>query len=177
MNNKIIVCGGNGAGKSTLGKELAKELGWVFKDIEEYYFSENNSDYNYLQAQTKDEVAKLLLADMMKYDDFILASVNGDYGSVISKLFTCAILIDVPKDIRMERVRDRSNQKFGDRMLPGGDLYEKEERFFDMVRKRPEDYVTKWLNTVDIPVFHVDGTRAVEDNIQMIKRNYIGNLL
>lgn len=47
--------------------------------------------------------------------------------------------------------------------------YEKEEQFFDMVEKRPEDYTTKWLETVDMPIIRVDGTRAIEDNIVKIK--------
>lgn len=169
MSNRIIVCGGNGAGKSTLGKRLAIELGWTFKDIEEYYFPVNNTNYNYAQARTKEQVSELLLADMKKYEDFILASVKGEFGSEVSQLFTCAILIEVPKALRMERVRNRSNQKFGDRMLPGGDLYEKEEQFFDMVEKRPESYTTKWLETVDMPIIRVDGTCAIEANVVKIK--------
>ena len=169
MSNRIIVCGGNGAGKSTLGKRLATELGWTFRDIEEYYFPVNNTDYNYSEARTKEEVSKLLLADMRKHENFILASVKGEFGSEVSKLFTCAILIDVPKELRMERIRKRSNQKFGNRMLPGGDLYEKEEQFFDMVENRPEDYTTRWLETVDMPIIRVDGTKAIEDNVVKIK--------
>lgn len=170
MSNRIIVCGGNGAGKSTFGKRLATELGWTFRDIEEYYFPINNSDYNYSEARTKEEVSELLLADMKKYDNFILASVKGEFGLEVTELFTCAILIEVPKDIRMDRVRARSNHKFGDRMLPGGDLYEKEEQFFDMVEKRPENYTEKWLETVNIPVIRVDGTEPVEDNIMKVKK-------
>lgn len=169
MSNRIIVCGGNGAGKSTLGKRLATELGWTFKDIEKYYFPINSTDYNYSEARTKEEVSELILADMKEHENFVLASVKGEFGSEVSKLFTCAILIEVPKELRMERVRERSNQKFGDRMLPGGDLYEKEEQFFDMVEKRPEDYTTKWLETVDMPVIRVDGTKAIEDNVVKIK--------
>lgn len=87
-------------------------------------------DYNYSEARTKEEVAELLLADMKKHDDFVLASVKGEFGAEASERFACAILIEVPKEIRMERVRDRSNEKFGDRILPGGDLHEKEEMFF-----------------------------------------------
>lgn len=169
MSNKIIVCGGNGAGKSTLGKRLAAELGWTFRDIEEYYFPVNNTDYNYSEARTKEDVSKLLLADMKEHKNFVLAAVKGEFGSEVSNLFTCAILIEVPKKLRMERVRERSNQKFGDRMLPGGELYEKEEQFFDMVQKRPEDYTTKWLETVDVPVIRVDGTCTIEANIAEIK--------
>ncbi len=169
MSNRIIVCGGNGAGKSTLGKRLAAELGWTFRDIEEYYFPINGTDYNYSEARTKEEVSKLLLADMKEHENFILASVKGEFGFEVSELFTCAILIEVPKELRMERVRDRSNQKFGDRMLPGGDLYEKEAQFFDMVEKRPEDYTTRWLETVDMPIIRVDGTCMIEANIIKIK--------
>ena len=169
MSNMIIVCGGNGAGKSTLGKRLAEDLGWTFKDIEEYYIPINNAEYNYSEARTKEEVSKLLLADMKEYENFVLASVKGEFGSEVSKLFTCAILIEVPKELRMERVRERSNQKFGDRMLQGGDLYEKEEQFFDMVEKRPEDYTTEWLEIVDMPIIRVDGTKAIEDNVVKIK--------
>ena len=169
MSNRIIVCGGNGAGKSTLGKRLAVELGWTFKDIEEYYFPVSDMNYNYAHARTKEQVSELLLADMKEHENFILASVKGEFGSEVLKLFTCAILIEVPKELRMERVRDRSNQKFGDRMLPGGDLYEKEVQFFDMVEKRPEDYTTRWLETVDMPIIRVDGTCMIEANIIKIK--------
>lgn len=173
MSNRIIVCGGNGAGKSTLGKRLATELGWSFKDIEEYYFPINSTDYNYSEARTKEEVSELLLADMKEHENFVLASVKGEFGSEVSKLFTCAILIEVPKKLRMERVRERSNKKFGDRMLPGGDLYEKEEKFFDMVQNRPEDYTTRWLESVDVPVIRVDGTCTIEANITKIKEKLL----
>ena len=38
----------------------------------------------------------------------------------------------------MQRVKNRSFQKFGNRMLPGGDLYEQEEEFFEFVKSRLE---------------------------------------
>ena len=44
--------------------------------------------------------------------------------------FQYVVLIDVPKDIRIKRVKNRSFQKFGNRMLAGGDLYEKENVFW-----------------------------------------------
>lgn len=164
------MCGVNGAGKSTLGKCLAEELGWKFMDIEAYYFSKDNTDYDYVAARTRDEVADLLLEDMKKYDNFVLASVKGNYGEKVASMFTCAVFISVPKEIRMQRVRERSYQKFGDRMLPGGDLYEKEEQFFDMVDNRSEKDVIDWLEYVNVPIIRVDGTQPIEENIETIKR-------
>lgn len=107
MGNKILICGLNGAGKSTLGKRLAQELGWKFMDIEAYFFKENNIDYDDTAARTKEEAAALLLDDMKKYDNFVLAAVKGDYGEEIASLLTCAVLVSAPKGIRMQRVRER----------------------------------------------------------------------
>lgn len=170
MGNRIIVCGGNGAGKSTLGKELSQELDWKFMDVEDYYFPVNSMDYNYELARTREEVSSLLLEDLKLYDNFILASVKGNYGEEVSSMFTCAVLVCVPKEIRMKRVIDRSYKKFGDRILQGGDLYEKEKRFFDMVEHRSDDDVTTWLNSINIPIIRVDGTQPIDRSIKAIGR-------
>ena len=74
------------------------------------------------------------------------------------------VLIEVPKQIRSQRVRDRSYQKFGDRILPGGDLYDKESKWFSLTESRPEEYVTDWLKSIDCPVIRIDGTLPVQQN-------------
>ena len=78
------------------------------------------------------------------------------------------MLIDAPKQIRSQRVRDRSYQKFGNRILPGGDLFDKESQWFSLTDKRPEAYVTDWLETVDCPVIRIDGTLPVERNVDYL---------
>lgn len=115
-------------------------------------------------------MSSLLLEDLKLYDNLILASVKGNYGEEVSSMFTCAVLVSVPKEIRMKRVRDRSYKKFGDRILQGGDLYEKEKKFFDMVDQRSEDDVTVWLESIKIPIIRVDGTQPIDRNIQTISQ-------
>lgn len=168
--DRIIICGGNGAGKSTLGKSLAEALGYPFMDIEDYYFPKTEENYLYAVTRTKDEVSRLLLEDMRKHEHFILASVKGDYGAEVESLFTCAVFLHVPKEIRMQRVKVRSFQKFGSRMLSGGDLYEKEKAFLEMVEKRPETMAEDWLGATLIPVIRLDGTKPVTYNIEEIMR-------
>ena len=53
----------------------------------------------------------------------------------------------------------------GKRIMPGGDLYEKETAWFALTDSRPEDYTTKWLETVSCPVIRVDGTLPVQQNV------------
>ena len=61
-------------------------------------------------------------------------------------------------------LKNRSFQKFGNRMLPGGDLHEQEEGFFEFVRSRSESVVEEWIQRLICPVLKIDGTRPVEEN-------------
>ena len=82
--------------------------------------------------------------------------------------FQYIVLIDVPKDIRIQRVKNRSFQKFGNRMLLGGDLYEREESFFNLVKSRPENIVEEWAQSLNCPIIRVDGTKPIEENTDFI---------
>ena len=54
-----------------------------------------------------------------------------------------------------------------DRIMPGGDLFERESAWFRLTDSRSESYVWQWLQTVDCPVIRLDGTRGVEENIRV----------
>lgn len=164
----IIICGLNGTGKSTLGKALAEKLHFYFIDNEDLYFPKTDINYIYSSPRTHEQVGKLLFEEIKACDNFVFASVKGDYGESIYPFFQYIVLIDVPKDIRIQRVKNRSFQKFGDRMLLGGDLYEQEEHFFNLVKSRPENIVEEWAQSLNCPIIRVDGTKPIEENIDFI---------
>lgn len=168
MGTGIIVCGLNGAGKSTLGRALADRLNFYFIDNEDLYFPKTNPDYIYASPRTRDEVERLLFREINAHENFVFASVKGDYGEAAYPFFQYAVLIEVPKDIRIQRVKGRSFQKFGNRMLSGGDLHEREERFFDFVKSRAENTVEEWVQCLNCPVIRIDGTKPIEENINLI---------
>lgn len=164
----IIICGLNGTGKSTLGKTLAEKLHFYFIDIENLYFPKTNPNYIYSSPRTREDVAERLLCEIRTHENFILASVKGDYGEELYSFFQCAILLDVPRNIRLQRVKDRSFQKFGNRMLSSGDLFEQEEKFFRLVESRNEDTVEKWVKSLKCPIMRIDGTKPVDENTDFI---------
>lgn len=171
MGTGIIICGLNGAGKSTLGKALAEKLGHYFIDSEDLYFSKQTDDYSLTFQRTDREAEEILFSKIEKHNDFVLASVKGNYGKEFYPFIKCAVLLDAPKDIRLQRVKNRSYQKFGNRILPDGDLYEQEEAFFEFVKSRDESTVEEWIKTLNCPVIKLDGTKPVEENVNsMIDR-------
>ena len=164
----ILVCGCNGSGKSTLGKALAKRLGYHFIDNEDLFFPKTGGDYVYDSPRSKEEAKRLLAEEIRGHGRFVLAAVKGDYGSEILSACELAVVIRIPEDIRRQRVRDRSFQKFGERMLPGGDLYEREQRFFWMVEPRKAGDSEEWADSLGCVVIKVDWTKAIWENVEII---------
>ncbi len=161
----ILICGLNGTGKSTLGKMLADRLGYEFIDNEDLWFTKTDPAYTFSGPRSKEEAVRLLEERISGNHRFVFAAVKGNYGSRLIDSLDHIILVEVPKQIRSQRVRDRSYRKFGDRIRPGGDLYDRESEWFSLTDSRPDTYVTDWLKTVDCPVIRIDGTLPVEQNV------------
>lgn len=168
MGTGIMICGLNGAGKSTLGRALAEKLHFYFIDNEDLFFPKTDPNYIYASPRTREEAEKLLFQEMKAYENFVFASVKGDYGEEIYPFLQYVILLDVPKGIRMQRIKNRSFQKFGNRMLPGGDLYDQEKRFFEFVQSKEENTVEEWVQLLSCPIIRIDGTKPIEVNIDII---------
>lgn len=167
MGNGILICGLNGAGKSTLGKALAGKLHYYFIDNEDLYFPKTDPRYLYASPRSRREVEGLLLQEIRLHKNFIFTSVKGDY-EILSSCLQYAVLIGVPRDLRLQRIKDRSFGRFGRRMLPGGDLHDREEHFFALAAARAENSVEEWARSLSCPIIRVDGTRPVEENINFI---------
>lgn len=168
MGMGICVCGLNGCGKSTVGRALAKKIGFHFIDNENLYFSRTAENEPYENPKTREEAEGLLMDEVSEHGNFVFAAVKGDYGKEIIPLYNYVVLIEVPRENRLQRVRNRSFQKFGNRMLAGGDLHEREQAFFRMVEARPENYVENWVQSLDCPVIKVDGTKPVDETVAFI---------
>ena len=164
----ILICGLNGTGKSTLGRMLADRMGYEFIDNEDLFFPKTDPSYLFSGPRSEEAVIRLLEERISANNRFVFAAVRGCYGSTLTASLDHIVLIEVPRQICSQRVRERSYRKFGDRILPGGDLFDKENKWFSLTDSRPDAYVTDWLETVDCPVIRIDGTLPVEKNVDYL---------
>lgn len=153
----ILIFGANGSGKSTLGRMLAGKLNYKYMDVEDYYFPP--SDIPYSVSRTKEEVIKLMLADTEKHPCFVLSAVTGDFGNEIMSKFDLAVWLSAPRGIRIDRIRQRAVDKFGDRVLEGGDMYVSNRKFIDFAANRPLDTIDAFREKLTCPVITLDGTK------------------
>lgn len=170
MPNGIIITGLNGCGKSTVCKLLAEKLNYYSMDVENYYFID--SDIPYSKFRTHEQTKKLMLNDITKYNNFVLATVNCDWGNEITSACRLAVVLKAPLDIRMERIKKREYEKFGDRVLNGGDLHESQQKFHNKILTRGDEHIVKQMKFITCPVLELDATLPICDIVNIIYEKY-----
>ena len=166
----IIIFGANGSGKTTLGRELARILNYKHMDIEDYHFEK--TEIPYTVERSGEDRLKLMLADIEKHRSFIITAVTGDFGETITQFYELAIFLSAPLELRMERIKQRMSDQYGERVNKGGDMYEQTSRFFDFAASRPLSGIDKWAETLKCPVIHIDGTINYRLNAENIAKEF-----
>jgi len=181
MSKGIIINGCSGSGKTTLGKALAKHLEFQHLDLDDYYWR-SDTVLPFTEMHSKDIVIELLSNDMSKHPYFVMSgSIGSILWDVVSPLFDLAVLLSVPVDIRLKRVQARAFSRFGERTLPGGDLYKQHKELYRQI----EAYDTgenpsyslerheKWAAELQCPVLRADGTKPIYENVAWIAEQYL----
>lgn len=168
MSAGLAVCGMNGAGKSTLAKALANALGLRLLDIENYYFPP--ADPPFSVQRDKSEVVRLLRRDALA-ESFVFASVSPD-GYGVDDLISAVFWVEVPLEVRIPRIRARDLDRYGERALPGGDMFENCEAFVKMCTARDPAERKARARILKKLFFELDGERPISENVNIII-NYI----
>lgn len=171
MYNGIAIIGLNGAGKSTLAHVLAKKFHYFEIDVEDYYFPEQRSSrinalegrtsadvsfIPYLSPRAKSEVEFAIRKDINCNPQFVLSGVSLNWSESILSQIDIVFYLHVPLSERLRRIRSREAQRFGSRILPGGDMYEQHNEFLNKAENRSEQEITRSLENISCPVVDVE---------------------
>lgn len=127
--NVIHIYGAAGSGTSTLGRRICKELGYKFMDTDDYFWLPTNPPYT-----TRRDVAerlRMMKEDIENADNVVISGSLVDWGDELIPYFTLVLRLYTDTDIRIERIRKREQEKLGNRIDPGGDMYEHHLWFVD----------------------------------------------
>jgi len=184
MGRGIAVVGLNGTGKSTIAHALAVRMGLYEMDVEDYYFpaqresrrralnhieqDDESDELPFSNPKSKNEVQRALLEEMDQHPDFVLACVALNWSDEILSRITLVFWIQTPLEERLKRIQQREAARFGTRILQGGDLFEQQRAFRQMVEKRDHFYVAESLKKLDCPVEIIDGTLTASELLKSI---------
>lgn len=178
MNKQVIhIYGASGSGTSTIGKFIADKLGYFFMDTDDYFWESTNPPYT-TKRKVSDRIA-FMKKDIAKYAGVVISGSLVDWGDELIPLFTLVIRVETDTAIRIDRLKRREREHFGNRIDPGGDMYENHQEFLswaasydtgglDIRSKAKHD---EWQKQVQSRHILLDGSLPVEKNFEIIKEN------
>lgn len=175
MKNVIHIYGASGSGTSTLGRKISEELGYKFMDTDDYFWLPTNPQYT--TKRSKEERLALMKKDISENDNIVISGSLVDWGDELIPLFTLVIRLVTDTEIRVERLKIREKKKFGNRIMPGGDMYTNHMEFIEWARKYDTGSVNmrskakhdEWQKLLMCKQIVLNGADDLEENFKKVQ--------
>ncbi len=174
MKPVVHIFGASGSGTTTLAKAVSQRNGFFLSDTDDYLWAP--TDPPFTTKRGIPERVRLMRRDVdaAKTGVVISGSLIG-WGDPLIPCFTLAVRLHVPREIRLKRLRDRESARFGDRILPGGDMFETHRAFLEWAAAYDDNTVIRcqknhdaWQKTLPCPVLGLDGTLPVDTLVDAV---------
>lgn len=171
MKSKIHILGASGSGASTLGYHLSLHLPHFCLDGDDYFWIDKYSKQREPKARLQ-----LLKEDISKFKQWILSGAICGWGDELKPEFDLVIFLYVPKETRLQRLKDREFQRYGDEILPGGNKYEQSKAFLEWAslydeasfEVRSKALHEHWLSDLTCSILRIEGDHTVKERVKIV---------
>jgi len=164
----IHILGASGSGTSTLGRALAEQLACNWIDTDNIYWAPTDPPFQI--ERPYEERVRLMDEAIQANPNFVLSGWMGRFGNPLISRFQLIVWLHVPTELRIRRLKAREFANFGERILPGRDMYENHQAFLDYAGQYDDGGMDirsyarqkEWLEQAACPVLEMDGCRDTE---------------
>ncbi|MFB5759828.1 hypothetical protein [Paenibacillus medicaginis] len=169
MKKRIHILGASGSGTTTLGKALSLILPHVHLDSDDFFWAQK-----YTERRPPEERLRLLKQEMQPCPQWMLSGSVCRWGDALKSEFDLVIFLRIPHELRMERLRARERQRYGDDILPDGSRYEDYCKFMDWAARydeagpeiRSRTLHEQWISELTCPVLRLEEDLTVEQRVK-----------
>ena len=174
MTNIIHIVGASGAGTTTLGQALERKYGYKWLDTDGFFWMP--TDPPFVKSFPHEERVKLMTAAIIEHSKCVISGSLCGWGDVFIPKFDLVIFVDTPTDIRIERIKKRESERFGDRIRKGGDMHENYMDFIEWAKtydtnnppERCRALHEEWFKKLSCPLLRVDGMNPVDELVKQV---------
>lgn len=177
--NVIHIYGASGSGTSTLGAAVCRESGYFYMDTDDYFWLPTNPRFT--RTREKKERLHLMEQDIAQHKKVVITGSLAGWGDHLIPIFDLAVRLVTDTEIRLDRIKAREAERFGDRILPGGDMYKQHQDFLEWAASydtgdeniRSKALHDQWQKLLGCPQLVLDGGRPVEENLERIRKDVL----
>ena len=172
--NHIHILGASGSGTTTLATHVAARYGHRHLDTDDFYWLPSQPKFQHKRPRAE---RLAMLHALREQPMWVLSGSLCDRGDPLIPEFDLVVFLAIPFPVRMERLREREIQRYGERAIaPGGELHHAHLAFMDWAR----DYDTgdvdirsralheAWLAALPCPVVRLEGDLATVEQLARI---------
>ena len=171
---KIHIFGASGSGTTTLAKALGEHLGWLALDADEYYWK--LTDPPYQEKYPLEERSQNMQRAVEEAAQVIVSGSMVSWGDYWNNVFDLAVFLYIPKGLRMERLRAREEERYGDRLKTDADIQATSKEFLEWAEQYDEGDVEMrslaiheaWMKRLACPVLRLEGDLTVAERVAKV---------
>jgi len=173
---RIHIFGASGSGTTTLGRALADAFRLQHFDSDTFFWLPTEPPFT--TPRPKPDRDAMAIDALAKAPEWVLSgSIVGWKVDVVAPI-TAAVFLYLPAEVRMARLRARETERYGNRIGPGGDMYEASSAFlawaeryeFAGLEQRSLATHRAWMRTLSVPVLELDGDLTVDERVEGVRR-------
>ena len=125
---QLLITGGPGSGTTTAGARISKRLGMPQIDSDDYFHKPTDPPFQ-VQYSTNERRA-LIHKAIASSRSWLLSGSISAWG-ITDIRFSHAVVLNVGKVVRLDRLRERESKRFGMRIEADGDMLEEHTSFLE----------------------------------------------
>lgn len=166
--------GASGSGTTTLGKELAEVTSFTHLDADDYYWVQTNPPFQFKEESTIRQ--KNLRVAFEQHDNVIVSGSLISWGSYWQTAFDLVVFLTLDKDIRLQRLKQREKERYGDALETDIAISERSSAFLAWATRYDDFKFTgrsikihrDWLASLSCEILEIDSRNSVENNVCMV---------
>ena len=112
MKKHVHVFGASGAGTTTIAKIVSGQLGYKHFDSDDYFWLSTAKPFT--AERERNECLKMMDEDLSQNDKWVLSGSIANWGNILVPHFDLVIFVYVPTEIRLERLKKREHERYGE---------------------------------------------------------------
>lgn len=176
MKQVIHIYGASGSGTSTLGKAISRGLGYHWMDTDDFFWMPTEPKFT--TKRPISERIQLMKEEIGESENVVISGSLVDWGDELIPLFTLAIRLVTPTQVRIDRIKKREYERFGNRIQLGGDMYQQHQAFIEWAtaydtgdeRMRSKANHDKWEKLLTCQQMVLDGSADLGENLKQVEK-------